>query len=274
MKRPTACYEVIDMNEFGGVAALKAEHKVISKLDYEPAGIDKGYTMKYLRVDVGTGDIQIKDVTDEMVDIFTGGKGFDLRLMWDEVTPDTKWNNPENAICISPGPLGGTTSFSGAGKSLVTSISPTTGAPIDSNVGGYFGPYLKFCGFDSLVIVGKADEDRIVVLDGANKTISVETAPKEAIDSHVLAEQLTEMYAVDKDDLVNVSVVSAGKAADHALIGCLNFSWYDWRRGGVRLKQAGRGGIGSVFRNKKIKALVAHPAPWKPTWRVNIGEKK
>ncbi len=36
----------------------------------------------------------------------------------------------------------------------------------------------------------------------------------------------------------------------------LNFSFYDARRKKVRMKQAGRGGLGTVFRNKKIKALV------------------
>ncbi|MCP4675630.1 MAG: hypothetical protein GY854_09030 [Deltaproteobacteria bacterium] len=249
---------------------MKAKHKIISSLEYEPAGLDKGYTRKYLRVDMGTGDITVHPVSQEMIDIFIGGKGFDLRLMWDEVTPETKWDSPENAICISSGPLGGTTSFSGAGKALVTSISPTTGAPIDSNVGGYFGPFLKFSGFDALVVVGKSEEERILVIDGANGCITVETAPDEDIDSHVLAEQLTEMYAENQHDLDNVACVSAGRGADHTLMGCLNFSYWDWRRHGIRLKQAGRGGIGSVLRNKKIKALVAHTAPWRPKWKIQI----
>jgi aldehyde:ferredoxin oxidoreductase len=52
--------------------------------------------------------------------------------------------------------------------------------------------------------------------------------------------------------------VSAGKGAEHSRIGCLNFSWFDPKRGAARLKQAGRGGIGLVFRDKKIKALVVH----------------
>jgi aldehyde:ferredoxin oxidoreductase len=258
------------MNWNADVNAMRAKHRIVGSLEYEPANLDKGYTMKYLRVDIGTGDIDIRDVTEEMVDIFIGGKGFDLRLMWDEVTPDTKWDDRANAICISAGPLGGTTSFSGAGKSLVTSISPTTGAPIDSNVGGHFGPFLKFCGFDALVVVGKSDEERILVLNGAEKKITVEAAPEEALDAHLVAEELTAMYASSPNDRDNVSVVAAGRGAAHALIGCLNFSWFDWRRGGTRLKQAGRGGIGSVFRAKKIKALVAHPAPWRPKWRVNL----
>jgi len=252
------------------VSALKAKHEVIASIDYEPTALDKGYTRKWLRVDVASGDIQIRDVDQEMIDIFIGGKGFDMRLMWNEVTPETKWDSPENVVCISSGPLGGTTSYSGSGKALVTSISPTTGAPIDSNVGGYFGPFLKFCGFDALVVSGRSDEERVVVIDGAAGQIRVESAPDEATDSHVLAEQLTQMYASSPNDRDNVSVVSAGKGADHALIGCLNFSYWDWRRGGIRLKQAGRGGIGSVFRKKKIKALVAHPAPWRPKWNITV----
>ena len=53
-----------------------------------------------------------------------------------------------------------------------------------------------------------------------------------------------------------MSVVSAGAAAEHSRIGCLNFSWWDPKRGAARLKQAGRGGVGTVFRDKKLKALV------------------
>ena len=40
-------------------------------------------------------------------------------------------------------------------------------------------------------------------------------------------------------------------------MGCLNFSWFDGKRKRVRYKQAGRGGIGTVFADKGIKAIVA-----------------
>jgi aldehyde:ferredoxin oxidoreductase len=64
------------------------------------------------------------------------------------------------------------------------------------------------------------------------------------------------MYADSEEDKRNVAVVSAGRGADNTLIGLLNFSFFDVKRGVPRLKQAGRGGIGTVFRDKKIKALV------------------
>ncbi len=64
------------------------------------------------------------------------------------------------------------------------------------------------------------------------------------------------MYAKDEADRRNVSVISAGVGSEHTRIGCLNVSWYDPKRGKARVKQAGRGGIGTVFRDKKIKAVV------------------
>ncbi|MBI5498631.1 MAG: hypothetical protein HY907_00180 [Deltaproteobacteria bacterium] len=250
--------------------ALRAKHRVLVRQSYAPGELNKGYAGKCLRVDVGGNKVSELPVTEDMKKLFVGGKGFDLRLMWDEVTPTTKWDSPENAICISSGPLGGTTTFSGAGKSLVTTISPMTGIPIDSNVGGHFGPLLKFSGFDALVVTGIAQEEVIVVIDATANEVRVETAPKEATDSHLLAEQLTRMFGTTPNDFENVSVVSAGSGAEHALMGCLNFSWWDWRRGTARLKQAGRGGIGTVLRHKKIKALVVHARPWKNKWTITL----
>jgi aldehyde:ferredoxin oxidoreductase len=260
------------MSKFDSVAALRAKHSVISEIDYEPKPLNGGYTREWLRVDICSGDIEIRPVTDEMIDLFVGGKGFDMRLMWDEVTSKTVWDSPENPICISAGPLGGTTSYSGSGKSLVTSLSPATGAPIDSNVGGYFGPFLKFSGFDALVVTGQAEEERVLIIDGANKKISIESAPDAPEDSHLIAEQFTTMYADSPNDRVNVSVVSSGRGAEHTVMGCLNFSWFDWRRREVRLKQAGRGGIGTVLRKKKVRAIVAHTGPWRPKWKIVTDE--
>jgi len=139
----------------------------------------------------------------------------------------------------------------------VVTLSPQTQSIMDSNVGGYFGPFLKFSGFDAIELQGKAEKDVIIFIDGVNHKISICEAPAEAGDSHILAHQLTEMYADDEKDRKNISVVSAGDAADNSLIGMLNFSFFDLRRKEVRLKQAGRGGIGTVFRDKKIKAIVA-----------------
>ncbi|HYE10666.1 MAG TPA: aldehyde ferredoxin oxidoreductase C-terminal domain-containing protein [Patescibacteria group bacterium] len=238
------------------IEKLKSAHKLLAEYKYELGKIEKGYTNRTLYINVGDNVIKEKPVTQLMKDKFIGGKGFGMYYLWHAVTPETKWNDPENEIVIASGPVGGITQYPGAGKSLVCSLSPLTGMAMDSNVGGYFGPLLKFSGFDALELQGKADKDVIIFIDGNKGTISIEEAPEEAIDSHILGEQLTEMYAENEEDKRNISVVSAGSAANHAYMGLLNFTFYDVRRKQIRLKQAGRGGIGTVFRNKNIKAVV------------------
>jgi len=238
------------------IQSIKEQHKPVQKWEYNWTPLAKGYTDKILYINVGSLEIKEKDVPAIMKEKFIGGKGYGLRLLWDGTKPDTKWNDPENEIIISSGPIGGITQYSGTGKSIVVTISPQTDSVMDSNVGGFFGPFLKFSGFDALEIQGKSEKDVIVFIDGINHKVEIFEAPAEAIDSHVLAEQLTEMFADNDNEKKSIGIVSTGTAADHSLIGMLNFSFYDSKRKKVRLKQAGRGGIGSVFRNKKIKALV------------------
>ncbi|MFZ2782686.1 MAG: aldehyde ferredoxin oxidoreductase C-terminal domain-containing protein [Rectinemataceae bacterium] len=233
--------------------------KQIAEWKYEKKPLSRGYNMRTLAIDVGDCGIREKPVSAELKRTFVGGKGFGLKLLWDATKPSTNWDDPENEIVIAMGPICGNTNYPGSGKSLVVSLSPMTGVPIDSNVGGYFGPFLKFAGFDALELSGKALRDRIVFIDGDSGVIRIYESPEGLeSDTHILADKLTHAFAASQDeaDLAAVSVVSAGRGAENTYLGLLNFSLYDRRRGGCRVKQAGRGGIGTVFRDKGIKALV------------------
>lgn len=238
---------------------LKAAHVKIAEYNYKKREVKRGYADRTLYINLSTNEIKEKEVTEEMKRLFTGGRGFGLKLMWDSIKSTTRWNSEENELVITTGPLCGITQYPGTGKSICLSVSPATDIICDCNVGGFFGPYLKFAGFDALEIQGKAKKDVIIVIDGEKGKVTIETAPLEETNSHLLAEQLTNIYASDDTDRAKqlVSVVSAGKGAEHSYWGCLNFSFYDIRRKVVRMKQAGRGGLGGVFRDKKIKAIVA-----------------
>ena len=238
------------------INGLKAKHKPLKEFSYELKPVIKGYNNRTLYINLSTLEIREKPVSEEMKRKFIGGKGFDLKLLWDAVSSRTRWDSPENEICIATGPIGGNTNYPGSGKSIVTTISPQTGIPVDCNVGGHFGPYFKFAGFDALEIQGKAKNDLIIFIDGNQGKIQIFEAPDEAVDSHILAEQMVAMFAANDREKQHVSSVTAGRGAEHTWIGCLNFSYYDKRRQAMRLKQAGRGGTGTVFRDKKIKALV------------------
>ncbi len=239
------------------LSELKSKITKIKEWSYDWHPIERGYNNRTLYINVDSHEVKEKPVSQQMKDKFVGGKGFGLRLLWDATTPDTKWDDPENEIIISPGPIGGITQYSGAGKSLLVSISPQTDSIMDSNVGGYFGPFMKFAGFDALELQGKAEKDVIIYIDGINHKIEIYNDPGFAVDSHILGEELTEFFAEDEKDAKNIGIVSSGAAAENSLIGMLNFTFWDNKRKMVRLKQAGRGGIGTVFRNKNIKAIVA-----------------
>jgi aldehyde:ferredoxin oxidoreductase len=235
---------------------MKLAHKTLAEFTYAVPKVHRGYAGQTLYVNLAAGHIETRPVTDEMKRIFVGGKGFGLWRLWHAVTPTTQWNDPENELVIASGPIGGTILYPGAGKSLVVGISPLTGIVVDSNVGGYFGPLLKFAGWDALEIQGKAARDVVIFIEGETGRVTIEDAPLEGVDSYPLTEQLTAMYARDEADRRNVSVISSGVGSAHTRIGCLNVSWYDARRGKARVKQAGRGGLGTVLRDKKIKAIV------------------
>ncbi|KAH3732319.1 aldehyde:ferredoxin oxidoreductase [Pelomyxa schiedti] len=219
-----------------------------------PEGIVRGYAGSTLKIDLTNRAAIVKPVTEEMKQLFTGGKGFDLKLLWDSVPARCAWDDPLNEIVLASGPLGGAPNYPGAGKSIVVGISPLTGHIVDSNVGGFFGPYLKWSGFDALEIQGKAAVPLVVLIDGETNKVVFYEAHDLPEDSYILSECLTNFFGGETGQRA-ISVVTAGPGAKRSLWGCVNISWYDTPRKCCRRKQAGRGGLGTVFATKNVLAV-------------------
>jgi aldehyde:ferredoxin oxidoreductase len=229
---------------------------VVSEFRYELGKVERGYNNRTLYINVSRMEIVSKPVSETMKDKFTGGRGFNLWLLWNALPKNRiiKWDDPENEVCIACGPLGGTPIYPGSGKSIAVSISPLTGTVIDSNVGGYFGSYLKFAGWDALELQGKANSEVVIFINGDDGKVQIEDASQLPSATHLLVEILVKKYG-DKNPQ-SISTISSGPGAEHTFFGCLNSSWYDSGRKIHRYKQAGRGGIGTVLRNKRVKAIV------------------
>ena len=103
-----------------------------------------------LRVNLTDGKIRCEPV-DPYVERFIGGKGINLKILFDGVHRETKPFDPENLLLFGVGPLAGTP-FPGSCRTDVTAKSPVTGALGNSGMVGYLGPELKFAGYDHLVI--------------------------------------------------------------------------------------------------------------------------
>ncbi len=104
-------------------------HRLVSEYRYEIRPVRHGYAGRTLYINLSDGVITAKPVTQEMKDKFTGGKGFGLWLLWNGTTPQTKWDDPENELVLSMGPIGGITAYPGTGKSTV--VSPRKAPGVD-----------------------------------------------------------------------------------------------------------------------------------------------
>lgn len=232
---------------------------ILHQIEYKPARVSGGYADRILRVDVGKREINIQELPPDFKAMYTGGRGYALKLIWDGTSRNTQSDSPENILVMASGPLGNETGFPGTGKFIVGTVSPLTGTFIDSNVGGHFGPILKLAGFDALAVTGKTDKEVVITIDGDAGTIGIFDAPsydRETDDGALSYGEkiLKEINGGIYQD--TMAMVIAGKGALNARFGIVNSLYYDRKRNRIRAKQAGRGGTGTVMRSKGIKGII------------------
>lgn len=234
---------------------------VINSFEYQPPVIKAGYTDHILKVDLDSYTITLMNLPSDFKDRYIGGRGYALKLIWDGVSENTRYDSPENLLVMASGPLGNEPRFPGSGKFIVGTISPLTDTFIDSNIGGHFAPLLKLCGFDALAISGISQKEVVLTIDADRGIIQIIEAPSfgEETDSGALSYGEALLGSINDGEMdENIAAVTAGIGALNARFGIINSLFYDKRRGRIRSKQAGRGGTGTVMRTKGLKAVTVH----------------
>ncbi len=199
-----------------------------------------GYAGTVLRIDLTEAQVRKEPLPEEMAKRFIGGRGFVARMLFDEIAPDTDPAAPENVFVAATGPLTGHF-LPASGKIHFGSKSPATGGYGDSNMGGHFGPALKYAGYDVLVLRGKAKDPSLLVID--DDTVKIRPATPYWGLGALAAERKI------KDDLgEDFQVLTIGPAGENLVrYACI---CHDFGR------QAGRTGIGMVLGSKNIKAIA------------------
>ena len=115
-----------------------------------------GYMGRLLRVDLTRGSVEDEPLHEEYARQYLGGSGLAARYLFDLLDGDTDPLGPENPLLFLTGPLVGT-SAPACGRYEVCARSPLTGLWGESNAGGFFGPELRFAGYDGILITGRSE---------------------------------------------------------------------------------------------------------------------
>lgn len=206
-----------------------------------------GYTGRMLDVDLSSGDIGEIPTNEKDARKFIGAKGLGAKMLYDMVEAGTDPFSPENVLMFINGPLTGTL-MPTSGRFAVVTKSPLTELFLDSQVGGYFGPEMKFAGYDAVIIRGKSKKP--VYLSIFNGEIEIRDA------SRLWGKTTFETTDAIREELgdMKTRVAEIGPAGEKMVkYAMINIDTYNQKeRGG----QAGRGGAGAVMGSKNLKAVA------------------
>jgi aldehyde:ferredoxin oxidoreductase len=212
------------------------------------------YTSPLLRVNLTEKKIQREEIDRSLTLKFLGGRGVGGKILFDELKPSTEPLSPENKLLILAGPLVGT----GAPwcvKYTALTRSPLSGTILMSLAGGFFGPNLRFAGYDGLVIEGRAKDPSYLWIHEEKTELRAA--------SHLWGKNTEECQEAIRKELGDdrVQIACIGPAGEKAVRFASIIS-------GKRA--AGRGGAGAVLGAKNLKAIAVQGSRKVP---VMEGEK-
>jgi len=200
-----------------------------------------GHNGKVLRVDLSNRAITEEELPEIMYRRYLGGGALSLYYLLKELKPSVDPLGPENMLIFAASAVTGTPAL-GFSRFTVAAKSPITGAFGEAEAGGWWGPELKFSGFDAIIIKGKANKPVYLWIHNGKAEL------REA--SHLwgqLARETQETIRKELgDEKIRIALIGPGgeKLVKFACI--LN-----------ELKHAnGRTGLGAVMGAKNLKAIA------------------
>lgn len=202
------------------------------------------YAGRFARVNLSSAQVQAELVDRSELRRYVGGTGLGASYLYREVAPGTGWDDPDNCLIFASGPLGGTR-LAGAGSFSVVTKGPLTNGGTSSQANGYFGAFVRFSGFDGIVVRGVAEDwsylyihDGKVELRDARHLVGMDSWETELAIKKELGKGEREL-----------SVFGIGPAGENLV----RFAAIVGDRGHV----AAHNGVGAVMGSKRLKAVAA-----------------
>jgi aldehyde:ferredoxin oxidoreductase len=202
-----------------------------------------GYNGKLLRVDLSKQKTTIDKLEEPFLRKYLGGAAMGIKYMYDEVPAGVEWQSPENRLFFGAGPLSGTR-VGGSGCIAAVTKGAMTNGIASTQANGFFGAFLRFSGFDGIILQGAATS--LVYLHIHDGKAEIKDA------SHLAGKNTYETESIIKADLNKkereASVLCIGPAGEHLV----RFACVYTDLGHI----AAHNGVGAVMGSKKLKAIV------------------
>lgn len=199
-----------------------------------------GYMGKILFADLSTGELRDEIPDESLYHDFIGGYGIGAKILFDHQQGGVDPLGPENTLGFVTGPLTGVPGFFGS-RYTVVGKSPLTGGWGDANSGGYFGPNLKFAGYDAIFFQGISPSPVYLFINNGKAEL------KDA--SHLWGKDTNDTEDMLRSELgEKVYVAAIGPSGEKlSLISCVIND---------KGRAAARSGLGAVMGSKKLKAIA------------------
>jgi aldehyde:ferredoxin oxidoreductase len=201
----------------------------------------KGLWGRLLRVNLSDHSHTVEQIPEDVARKCPGGKGLAAHYAIREIPKGADPLSPENVLYLFTGALTGTPAPTG-NRTVAATKSPLTGTFTDSYMGGYWGPELKFAGYDGIILEGRAeaplrihiDDDRVDYIDAGDLWMK---------DTWETEARVKEMLGKTPHPIKVLSIGQAGARMDRlaAII--------------ADARAAARGGVGAVMGSKNLKAI-------------------
>ena len=165
----------------------------------------KGYMGKILWINLTSETFVEEEIPEEIYRQYLGGIGLASKLIYENMPSNVDALSSESIFGFFPGLLTGTVAPL-TGRFMVAGKSPLTNTWGDSNGGGFFGPEIKKCGFDAILIKGMAKSPKYVTIIDNEKKI-LDATESWGLDVVQTENHLKSMYG-------NVQIASIGQAGE------------------------------------------------------------
>jgi len=183
---------------------------------------------------------------------YIGGRGLAARFLYDKFDPKVDPLDEKNLLLFVTAPLNGT-KLPSTHRMVIATRSPLTGSYMVSSLGGFLGPQVKYCGYDMIIVTGKAPEPSYLWV--SDQDCDLRSA------EHFWGKMTGETIQRIREETDSKAEVACIGPAGEKLVRIASIK--------CGSRDAGRGGAGAVMGSKNLKALA-----FKGTKKVDYADPK